>query len=201
MSADDNTNMTESSHGTFLSKEPDGRSSSSEAPADNAIMTGIRRIIMPDDSIRDDKANGWTYFLMVFMALITVFSLIFGSYQAHQRQAEKQIITAVYDASEEYWYADPLTMDNTELRFKQFNKADIRVFVPSEKKSLTDKQTWKLAGKDYKLKSGSIANISCLNSKYDIATGAVKCKGSAVINVTGHSTRMLDMLKANYIQR
>lgn len=155
-------------------------------PIDKTNETNMRK--------KELTAPGWCYFLMSAITILAVFSMIFGSYQYHEREKMNEIFNAVYDSTMQAWYTDP--MEGKIRVFRQFNAGDMRIYTATEV-SDENPDGWKIVKKpeNYKFDNGTIATIQCTDMKNQ-PDGRITCKGGAYISITGSDTGLLKAVES-----
>lgn len=203
--------------------EPDesGASTASAGNADNGIaddadnadnrmhvgknVNGGGRFVGVGVSSRRENPNEnpvWMYWLMVFISLIAVFSVIFGSYNMHRREAVESTTLAVYDARSDVWRIDPMLAGvkaDGIGEFRQFASGDMRVFTKTDGKS-ANPSGWKtVKPASYRFEDGTIAAIQCDRAKYDADTKVMSCKGQAFVSVIGQDKSLADYMRQRHV--
>lgn len=156
-----------------------------------------------DNPVNDgDRANKWSYMIMIILMLFTVFSVMFGSYQYHARENYENTFTAVYDNDSKTWYTDP--MNGRVLMMKQPKNKDMRVFESKMVNPITAEYSKpQLVDKieSYKWKNGMIANITCSKQLSIIDEETIECEeGTIVINIYDTDVDILNYVKQRQIQ-
>lgn len=156
---------------------------------------------------------GWIYWLMVFISIISVLSIIYGSYNLHEKQNLENTTMVIYDAQSDSWHVDPMheglsitTTDSntgknttsTISEFKQLKSSDMRIFtkIDANKNSMSN---WKSQNpSEYKFTDGDIASIRCKEPKLN-DDNSITCNGSAVISITGSDKPLVNYIRQHEI--
>lgn len=169
------------------------------------------------NSINQTAANieqpGWIYWLMVFISIISVLSIIYGSYNLHEKQNLENTTIVIYDAQSDSWHVDPMyeglsitTTDSntgknttsTISEFKQFKSSDMRIFtkIDASKNSMSN---WRSQNpSDYKFTDGDIASMRCKEPKLN-DDNSIACSGSAIISITGNDKPLVNYIRQHEI--
>lgn len=177
--------------------------------ADNSMhggknVNGGGRFVGVNSSSRRENPNenpAWMYWLMVFISLIAVFSVIFGSYNMHRREAVESTTLAVYDARSDVWRIDPMLVGvkaDGIGEFRQFASGDMRVFTKTGEPA--NPSGWKtVKPASYRFEDGTIAAIQCDRAKYDADTKVMSCKGQAFVSVIGQDKSLADYMRQRHV--
>lgn len=204
----DNTNATENSmmDSSIVSSHSKDNNDKTTATTTTGTMWNlsnkIKGFIIDNPNNDGDRANKWSYLIMVILMLFTVFSVMFGSYQYHARENVINSFTAVYDKDAKTWYTDP--MNGRIMMMKQPKNKDIRVFESKIINPVTSEYSKPQLVNEiasYEWKNGMIANIHCSKKMVVIDNDQIECEeGTAVFNIYNTDESILDYVKQKQMQ-
>ena len=176
----------------------------------DATSTRSIKQTVSDNSV---EQPGWIYWLMVFIAIISVFSIMYGSYNLHEKQNLDNTIMVIYDSQSDSWHVDPMhgwlsitavdsntgnDTTSTISEFKQFKSSDMRIFTKMDA-SKNSMSNWRSQNPSkYKFTDGDIASMRCKEPKLN-DDNSIACSGSAIISITGNDKPLVNYIRQHEI--